>query len=411
MGKVIAIFGTMDTKGEDYFFLKEKIEEAGLKTLLIDTGLASMAAYPCDVSSEEVIAAGGSSTEEIRRHERTYAFEVIGHGSTEIVCGLCRKGAIDGVISMGGGQGTLLAVMVMRELPVGFPKVLVSTIANLRTLPFEGVNDTVVMNSLVDISGSNGILRMVMTNAAHAIVGMVEHTEKAVAARETKKPRVGITMFGITTPCVERVCAILKAQGFEVVVFHVNGQGGKMLERMIREGMLNGVLDVTTGELGQEYMGGTCTAGCHRLEAGPERGIPMVVVPGALTNANFMPPSTVPEKYQHNKAYLHNPNLVLVRADQRESVEIGRIFAEKINRCTGPVEVLLPERGTSLYDSPGGPLYDEAANRVMFDEICRTLRSDIPVVRMDVTVNDEAFAVRIAEDFLKLYHLKGNGEY
>lgn len=410
MGQVIAIFGTMDTKGEDYFFLKEKIEEAGLKTLLIDTGLASVAAYPCDVPSEEVIAAGGSSAEELRRHERTYAFEVIGRGSTEIVHRLCREGAIDGVISMGGGQGTLLAAMVMRELPIGFPKVLVSTIANLRTPPFEGVNDTVVMNSLVDISGSNDILRVVMTNAAHAIVGMVEHAEKAAAAREKEKPRVGITMFGITTPCVERVRAMLEAQGFEVVVFHVNGQGGKMLERMIREGLLDGVLDVTTGEIGQEYMGGTCTAGPHRLEAGPERGIPMVVVPGALTNANFMPPSTVPEKYRHNKAYLHNPNLVLVRADRRESVEIGRIFAEKINRCTGPVEVLLPERGTSLYDSPGGPLYDEAANRLMFDEICRTLRSDIPAVRMDMAINDAAFAARIAEDFLKLYYMKRNGE-
>lgn len=411
MGKTIAIFGTMDTKGEDYFFLKEKIEKAGLKTLLIDTGLAPVAAFPCDVSSEEVIAAGGSSAEEIRRHERTYAFEVIGRGSMEIVRRLCREGAIDGVISMGGGQGTLLAAMVMRELPIGFPKVLVSTIANLRTLPFEGVNDTVVMNSLVDISGSSGILRMIMTNAAHAIVGMVEHMEKDSVAREMgKKPCVGITMFGITTPCVERVRAMLEVQGFEVVVFHVNGQGGKVLERMIREGVLDGVLDVTTGEIGQEHMGGTCTAGPHRLEAGPERGIPMVVVPGALTNANFMPPSTVPEKYRHNKAYLHNPNLALVRADREESVEIGRIFAEKINRCTGPVEVLIPERGTSLYDSPGGPLYDEAANRAMFDEICRTLRSDIPVVRLDAAINDAAFATRVAEDFLKLYHLKRNGE-
>ncbi len=406
MKKTVAVFGTMDTKGEDYYFLKQELEKAGLATILIDTGLQSMAEYPCEITCDQVAAAGGASLEEIRKHERTYAFEVIGKGSAHIVSQLCREGKIHGAISMGGGQGTLLAAMVMRELPLGFPKVLVSTIANLRTPPFEGINDTLVMNSLVDVSGNNSILQMVMANAAHAMAGMVVYGQAQSSTPAKKKPRVGITMFGITTPCVDQVRKLLAGRGFEVIVFHVNGQGGKMLELMIRQGFLDGVLDVTTGEIGQEYMGGTCTAGPHRLEAGPETGIPMVVVPGALTDANFMPPSTVPEKYRNNKIYLHNPNLALVRSDLKESVEIGQILAQKVNRCTGPVAFLIPEKGTSLYDSPGGPLYDEEANRAMFDAICQTLRRDIPVKRMDATINDPQFAQLIAEEFLTLYHQK-----
>ena len=406
MKKAVAIFGTMDTKGEDYFFLKKEIEKAGLGTIMIDTGLRSMAEYPCDITCDEVAAAGGATIGEIRKQERTYAFEVIGKGSGHIVRELWESGRIDGAISMGGGQGTLLAAMVMRELPLGFPKVLVSTIANLRTPPFEGINDTLVMNSLVDVSGSNSILQMVIANAAHAIVGMVEHVEKHDPVPTERKPRVGITMFGITTPCVDHVRTILEGRGFEVIVFHANGQGGKMLELMIRPGYLDGVLDVTTGEIGQEHMGGTCTSGPHRLEAGPEMGIPMVIAPGALTDANFMPPSTVPEKYRNNKIYMHNPNLALVRSDFEESVEIGRILAEKVNRCTGPVEMLIPEEGTSLYDAPGGALYDEEANRAMFDMICRTLRSDIPVKRVKMTINDPRFAELVAEEFLKLYNQK-----
>ena len=407
MKKTVAIFGTMDTKGEDYWYLKNQIEKTGLGTILIDTGLQPMEAYPCDVTCRQVAAAGGASLEEIRKQDRTYAFEIIGTGSAHIVRELCESGKISGAISMGGGQGTLLAAMVMRELPLGFPKVLVSTIANLRTPPFEGINDTRVMNSLVDVSGSNSILQMVLSNAAHALAGMVAWEEhRHSSPSKQRKPRAGITMFGITTPCVDHVRRILEDRGFEVIVFHANGQGGRMLELMIRQGFLDGVLDVTTGEVGQEYMGGTCTAGPHRLEAGPETGIPMVVVPGALTDANFMPPDTVPEKYRNNKMYLHNPNLALVRADFHESVEIGRILAQKVNRCTGPVEVLLPEKGTSLYDSPGGPLYDEKANQAMFDMICQTLRGDIPVKRMDATINDPRFAELIAAEFLTLYHQK-----
>lgn len=406
MKKVVAIFGTMDTKGEDYFFLKELIEKNGLGTIMIDTGLQAMKEYPCEISCTEVAAAGGASIEEIRKKERTYAFEVIGNGSARIIHELCETGKINGAISMGGGQGTLLAAMVMRKLPVGFPKVLVSTIANLRTPPFEGINDTFVMNSLVDVSGNNSILRMVMTNAANAIVGMVEGAENHMPIQEKQKPRIGITMFGITTPCVDRARELLEARGFEVIVFHANGQGGKMLELLINQGFLNGVLDVTTGEIGQEYMGGTCSAGPYRLEAGPEKGIPMIVVPGALTNANFMPPSTIPEKYRDNKVYMHNPNLALVRSDYIESIEIGKILAQKVNRCTGPVKVLIPEEGTSLYDSPGGALYDAEANQAMFDMICKTLRSDIPVRRVKTTINDSLFAELIVEEFLNLYNQK-----
>ena len=403
MKKVVAVFGTMDTKGEEYFFLREQLERCGVEPLMIDTGITPQPQYPCRITAQEVARAGGSSLEEIRRHERLYSFEVMGRGSAAIIRGLCRDKKIDGAISRGGGQGTLLAAMVMRELPIGIPNMIVSPIANLRTPPFEGVRDTVVMNSLVDVSGLNHVLRKMLCNAASAIAGMVRFSPGEDAGGRRPHKTVAMTMFGVTTPCVNRVRDILEEKGYEVIVFHANGQGGKMMESMIREGLIGAAADVTTGELTQELLGGNCSAGPHRLEAAPEKGIPQVIVPGAMDLANFMPPSSLPERYEGRRYYMHNPNLKLLRADARESAQAGKILAGKLNRSAGPVTVLLPKRGISQYDSPGGPLEDPQADEALFSALKEWLRPDIPLIECDLHINDPAFAQRIAEELMKIY--------
>ncbi len=407
MKKVVAVFGTMDTKGEEYFYLKSQLERCGVKTILVDTGISMDDRYPCDVTAEQVAAAGGGTLSEIGKRDRVYAFQIMGNGSAAIVRSLCEEKKIHGAISLGGGQGTLLASMVMRELPTGFPKMIVSTIANLRTPPFEGVRDTVVMNSLVDVSGLNHILKRSLKMAAAAMAGMVLWTEIKEGERldeeaGTRKKTVGLTMFGVTTPCVNHVREILETRGCEVNVFHANGQGGKMMEAMIREGLNDATADVTTGELTQELLGGNCSAGPHRLEAGPQMGIPQVIVPGAMELANFMPPSSLPKQYEGRRFYMHNPNLKLLRANAEESREAGRILAEKVNASEGPVKVIFPLRGISLYDRPGGPLEDREADQALFASIRENLRRDIPIEEYDLHINDREFAEHIAEELLSM---------
>lgn len=403
MPKTIAVFGTMDTKGEEYSFLAEQLRQFGFDVFMVDTGICSDHRISCQVTAEEVARAGGSSLEEIRNHDRLYAFEIMGSGSAAIISELCRNGTIDGAISMGGGQGTLLAAMVMRALPIGFPKLILSTIANLRTPPFEGIKDTIVVNSLVDISGLNHILKKMIHNAAAAIAGMVWFSDLSKIDSEQRKTTVAMSMFGVTTPCVNRVRDILEENGYEVIVFHSNGQGGRMMEAMIREGMIQLAADITTGEITQELLGGNCSAGPHRLEAAPEMGIPQVIVPGAMELANFMPPSSLPDKYAGRRSYMHNPNLKLLRANAEESRVAGKILAEKVNASKGPVVVLIPKKGISQYDSPGGPLEDRDADEALFSSIKEHLNPEISVEEFEFHINDPEFARIVAERLMELH--------
>lgn len=406
MKKVIAVFGTMDTKGNEYFYLKQQLESYGTETLMIDTGIRPDPQYPCDISSVQVAKAGGASLEELAGRERTYCFQIMGNGSAELISELCRNGKIDGAISLGGGQGTLLAAMVMRRLPIGFPKMIVSTIANLRTPPFEGIKDTLVMNSLVDVSGLNHILKKALQNAAAAMAGMVMSGWKQ--EEEKSRKTVAMTMFGVTTPCVNHLREYLEQKGYEVIVFHANGQGGKMMEEMIRDGLIDAVADVTTGEITQELLGGNCSAGPDRLTAAPEKGIPQVIVPGAMELANFMPPSSLPEKYEGRRYYMHNPNLKLLRADREESREAGKILAEKINGSKGPVAVMIPLLGISQYDSPGGPLEDRDADRALFSAIKEYLRPDIRLIEHDMHINSPEFAEAVGRELINMMDINGN---
>ena len=409
MKKTIAVFGTLDTKGEAYQFLGKQLESFGLKVLMIDTGIHSDHGYSCDIDARQVAEAGGAALEEIQEHDRTFAFEIMGKGSAEIIGRLCSAGQIHGAVSMGGGQGTLLAAMVMRALPIGFPKLILSTIANLRTPPFEGIKDTMVVNSLVDISGLNHILKAMIRKAAAAAAGMVLYGNVEMDHSETKRPAVAMSMFGVTTPCVEHMREILEQNGYEAIVFHSNGQGGRMMEAMIRDGMIQLAADITTGEITQELLGGNCSAGPHRLEAAPEKGIPQLIVPGAMELANFMPPSSLPEKYEGRKYYMHNPNLKLLRANAAESREAGKILAEKVNASKGPVLVMLPLLGISQYDSPGGPLEDPEADKALFSSIKEHLRPDIPLEEVPLHINDPKFAELAAKKLMALYQCYVDG--
>ena len=400
--KTVAVFGTMDTKGENYFFLRRCLEEAGISVIMIDTGSVPDPRYPCDITPEEVARAGGSELSELKKHERVFAFQVMGNGSAVLISDLARAGKIQGAISLGGGQGTLLAAMVMKRLPAFFPKMIVSTIVNLRTPPFEGVRDTACMNSLVDVSGMNHILEKVLRNAAASMAGMVLFGAYG-RGTEPERKTVAMSMFGVTTPCVDRVRGILEKDGYEVIVFHANGLGGNLMESMIREGQIGAVADITTGEIAQELLGGNCSAGPHRLEAAPEAGIPQVIVPGAMELANFMPPSSLPEKYAGRMTYMHNPNLKLLRANAEESALAGQILAEKVNRSAGPVCVLLPLRGISLYDRQDGPMPDPEADAALFKAIRENLRDDIPCREYDLHINDPEFAEHVAEALKKIY--------
>jgi len=403
MKKTVAVLGTMDTKGAEYFFLKEQLEKNGVDVLMIDTGIVSQSRFPCQIAAEEVAGAGGGALEDIPGRDRSFAFTLMGNGSAAILRGLYLEGKIQGAISMGGGQGTLLAAMALGDLPSGFPKMIVSTVANLRLPPFEGVKDTIVMNPLVDVSGLNRILRQMLCNAAAAMAGMVLFSGFGGSEAQAGGKTVAMTMFGVTTPCVSRARDILEEHGYEVIVFHANGMGGKRMEEMIREGAIGAVADITTGELAQEYLGGNCSAGPHRLEAAPQMGIAQVVVPGALDLANFMPPSALPSKYKGRRCYMHNPNLKLLRADAQESREIALILAKKLNRSRGPVTVLLPKRGVSQYSCPGGPLEDREADQVLFETLKEMLRSDFHLIESESHINDPEFGELVAHELMKIY--------
>ena len=314
-----------------------------------------------------------------------------------IAARLAAEGKIDGVISLGGGGGTAISTAAMRALPIGFPKVMVSTLASGNTAQYVGVKDIVMFPSIVDVAGLNRISRQILSLAAGAICGMVE----------ARPPRVGdksiivASQFGNTTACVEHARKILEAAGYEVLVFHATGMGGRTMESLIESGMVAGVLDVTTTEWADELVGGFLTAGPTRLEAAAKYGVPAIVAPGCLDMVNFYGPESVPEKFKGRTFYAHNPQVTLVRTTPEECARLGKIIAEKLNTSTGPVTVLIPRRAISVISAPGQKFHDPAADEALFSSLKTNLRKGIQVVEMDCAINDEMFAVACADALLK----------
>lgn len=399
MKKKIAIVGALDTKGLEFEFLKKEIELRGLSTLLIDIGVLGEPFMEPDISRGRVAQAGGKSIEElVAKRDRGEAMGVMTKGIAEIVRQLHAEGEIDGIISMGGGGGTVIGTSAMRALPVGFPKLMVSTLASGDTSPYVGTTDITMMPSVVDVAGVNRISRRIYTNAAGAICGMV--TGELTPADD--KPLVAASMFGNTTPAVDHARQIIESNGYEVLVFHATGTGGRTMEALIADNYIAGVLDITTTEWADEICGGVLSAGPHRLEAAARMGVPQVVVPGCIDMCNFWARDTVPEKYNERIFYEWNPNVTLMRTTPEENQRMGEIFAEKLNATSGPVAVLIPLKGFSQIDLKGEIFYWPEANQAFITALKNNLRSDIPVTEMDFDINAPEFSGKVAETLLEM---------
>jgi uncharacterized protein (UPF0261 family) len=394
----IAILGTMDTKGVEHGFVREIIRQRGHNVLVIDVGSMGEPRLEPDITRAEVSAAAGVDFAALAaKQDRGEAVAAMSRGAPIVLAKLAQENRIDGVISLGGGGGTAIATAAMRALPIGFPKLMVSTLASGNTAPYVGVKDIVMFPSIVDVAGLNRISRQLLARAAGAICGMVE--TKPVAAED--KPIIVATQFGNTTACIERARKTLEAAGYEVLVFHATGTGGRTMESLIETGMVAGVLDITTTEWADELVGGILGAGSTRLEAAARNGVPAVVSTGCLDMVNFGPPESVPAKFKGRKFYQHNPQVTLMRTTPEECAQLGRIVAGKLNLSTGPVTVLLPLRGGSVIGAPGGPFHDPDADAALYSALKTGLRKDLQVKALDCNVNDPAFADACAQTLLR----------
>ncbi len=396
----IAVFGTLDTKAEEHGYVAELIRQKGHKTFLIDVGTGDKPRLTPDFTREEAAKLAGIDLPAVvAKHDRGEAVAAMAKAAPLVLARLHAEGKIDGVISLGGGGGTAIASAGMRALPLGFPKLIVSTLASGNTAQYVGVKDIVMMPSIVDVAGLNRVSRRILALAAGAICGMVE-TGKPAA--EDGKPIIVASMFGNTTDCVQRARPLLEDAGYEVLVFHATGAGGRTMESLIEAGMAAGVLDITTTEWADELVGGFLGAGPGRLDAAANTGTPAVIVPGCLDMVNFHAPESVPAKFEGRTFYHHNPQVTLMRTSKGENHELGRILAGKANASKGPVSVLIPERGVSVISAEGQPFHDPEADEALFDSLKASLRKDIPVIEMDCLINDPAFAEACASTLLKL---------
>lgn len=405
--KTIAIAGTFDTKGKEYLYVKELIEKRGMKALTIHTGVFEPLFSP-DVSNAEVAAAAGYDIASIvQRRDRALATEALSKGMEKLVPQLYREGRFDGILSFGGSGGTSMVTPAMRALPIGVPKVMVSTMASGNVSQYVGTSDIVMMPSVVDVAGLNTISRVVYQNAVNAVAGMVEGRGSGEPEKD-QKPLVAATMFGVTTPCVERAKSYLEERGYEVLVFHATGTGGRTMEDLIRAGFFTGVLDLTTTEWCDEIAGGVLAAGPHRCEAAALTGTPQVISAGALDMVNFGPMDTVPEQYKGRNLYKHNPTVTLMRTTVEENVKIAENIAEKLNMVEAPAALMLPLGGVSGIDAPGQPFYGPQEDKALFDTLKAKIVSDkVEIVEMNNNINDEEFAIAAARKLIELMETVG----
>ena len=404
MTKVIMLIGAFDTKGAEYAFVRERIRARGHDVLTVDFGvLETTSRFPVDVPAREVARAGGTELEVLRaKGDRGEAMGVMAAGAARIAIGLWNEGRIDGVFGMGGTGGTSVVTSAMRALPVGVPKVCLSTAAAGDTSAFVGTKDVVLYPSIVDVAGMNRISRLTFSGAVGAICGMVETVVPVV---EDSRPVIAASMFGNTTECVNACAESLERAGFEVLIFHATGTGGRTMEDLVGEGLVDGVLDITTTEWADTICGGVFDAGPERMRAAGRRGIPHLIVPGCVDMANFGPPDSVPERYREGGRVLYewNPAVTLMRTNRAENEEMGRIFSDIVNAATGPVAVLVPLRGVSILDGDGQLFCDREADAAMFDTMKAGLRPGIPFVEVDSNINDRAFSERAVAMMLELF--------
>ncbi|SFS97303.1 Tm-1-like ATP-binding domain-containing protein [Halostagnicola kamekurae] len=393
----VVIVGTLDTKTEEIGFARDVLEAQGLDVHIVDAGVMGEpgSAVDPETTAKEVAEAAGTTLENLREDaDRGEAIEAMGEGATAIAERLHEEGVLDGVLGLGGSGNTSIATAAMRALPVGVPKLMVSTMASGDTEPYVGPRDIAMLYSVADIEGLNQLSRRIIANAALAMSGMVAN-EPDVDVED--RPTIAITMFGVTTPCVQTARERLEEKGYETIVFHATGTGGRAMESLVEEGVVDGVLDVTTTEWADELVGGVLSAGPDRLEAAGDEGIPQVVSTGALDMVNFGPRDSVPEEFEERQFHVHNPQVTLMRTTPEENAELGEIIAQKLNDATGPTALVLPLEGVSAIDIEGEDFHDPEADEALFDALRTTLGDDVEHIEVETDINDDVFAEELAE--------------
>jgi uncharacterized protein (UPF0261 family) len=406
----VLLIGTLDTKGVEFQFVRDLLHHAEVNTLVLDAGVLRPPLFAPDISRDQVYAAAGTSVSALQEaKDRGRAITAAAQGAARIAQDLHAKGQLAGVLGLGGSAGTTIATAAMRALPFGLPKLMVSTMASGQVRPYVGVRDILMLHSVVDLSGLNRISRTVLTEAARAMIGMVRSQPARVSPADDK-PLLTATMFGVTTPCVEAARAIVEREGYEVLVFHATGTGGQTMESFITDGLIAGVLDLTTTELADELVGGVLSAGPNRLTAAALRGVPQVITLGALDMVNFGPPETVPEKFRARRFYQHNPTVTLMRTTPEENDLLGKEIAHKASASRGPVAVLVPRRGVSALDAEGQPFWWPEADAALFQSLRNWMSPNVQLVELDLHMNDPDFARSAAEMLLQLIRKGGSQE-
>ncbi|MFB9679709.1 Tm-1-like ATP-binding domain-containing protein [Streptosporangium vulgare] len=391
----IGLVGTLDTKGWEYAWLHDRLRALDCDVVLVDAGIGE-ARVPADVGNDRVALAAGTDVAALRATgDRGAAVTAMGEGAAAVLAELYAQGRLDGVLAVGGSGGSSIAARAVRDLPIGLPKLIVSTMASGDVSPYVGAKDVTLMYSVVDLAGVNRVSVRVLGNAAAAMAGMASIPSPVV---EDDRPLVAASMFGVTTPAVDAARERLDELGYEVLVFHATGSGGRALESLAQSGLLSGVLDLTTTELADDLVGGVLSAGPDRLTAAGARGVPQVVAPGALDMVNFGPRDTVPESFGDRLLYVHNPTVTLMRTTAEEMGELGRRMAAKLSAANGPAVLFVPRRGVSALDVEGAPFHDPKADESCFDALDEGLRgSAVEVEKLDLHVNDPAFGRAMAD--------------
>jgi len=402
----IAVLGTLDSKGHEHRFVADVIEQRGHSVTLIDLGTGSIPQVKPDITRYDVAEAAGLDLKAlIDKRDRGECVVAMSTAAPVLLAKLVSEGKIHGVISLGGGGGTALATSAMRALPVGFPKLMVSTLASGNTAHYLGTKDITMMPSIVDVAGLNSISKTIFTRAAGAICGMVE----AEINTSENKPLIAASMFGNTTECIQIATKVLEQAGYEVLIFHATGTGGKTMESLIESGMIKGVLDLTTTEWADELVGATLSAGPTRMDAMSLAKIPAVISPGCLDMANFGERDSIPAKFEGRNFYIHNPQVTLMRTNAEECAELGKIIAQKANANPAPTAILNPMKGISVISTEGQPFHDPEADKALFNAIHQY--AEIEVIDCDETINSEIFAKRAAHKLLDLMRVKNTANH
>ena len=395
----VFLLATLDTKGEEAAFVRSSLEKLGVQVHLIDTGCIGLPEVEADTTRETVFEAAGTSLAKLVDYgDRGLAVTKAAEGAAFLVRQAWDANQLQGVLGLGGSAGTTIGTTAMRGLPLGVPKVMVSTLASGQTRPYVGDKDILMLNSVVDIAGLNCISRVILGNAAAAMAGLVQHPR---STSQQDRKLVAATMFGVTTPCVQQARELLEQAGYEVLVFHATGNGGQAMETLVRDGLIAGVLDITTTELADELVGGVLSAGPDRLTAASDCGVPQVVSVGATDMVNFGPQDTIPEEFSQRVFYEHNPTVTLMRTTAEENRDLGIQITAKVSQASGPAVIMLPLRGVSAIDDEGQPFENAQARAALFDAI-RETRNGVELIEVDAHINDREFAHQAAAKLIAM---------